>query len=298
MSTTDGVRQVDTARWTKTGQVFTTPDDSALAANESRIVIFRTPTGVSEATSIDAAGAIDFEDSVVVGIENYFQTSLQAGRYSQIKVCAGQNVLSAELTDQKNNHLANDGIKVNLQPKRTYYYQVSHVEKGVTPVIRAINAPEAIELLKGSIEQTHQISRVVTDNCMQPPTQTTTTNPVTTPVMETQKPINLDVLFDFDSAQIKGKYQQKIQLLAEYMQANPEATVHLESHTDNKGAAGYNLKLSQARAEAVKAELVNNYEVAGNRITTQGYGESQPVASNDTEAGRQQNRRVLATITP
>nr|WP_241878939.1 OmpA family protein [Psychrobacter sp. PraFG1]UNK05578.1 OmpA family protein [Psychrobacter sp. PraFG1] len=140
--------------------------------------------------------------------------------------------------------MANQSLIVSLQPKRTYYYQVSHVERGVTPVIRAVNTSEAIELLKGSIEQTHQISRVVTDNCMQPPTQTITTHPVTTPVMETQKPMNLDVLFDFDSAQIKGKYQQKIQLLGEYMQANPEATVHLESHTDSKGAAGYNLKLS------------------------------------------------------
>lgn len=289
ISAVDGIRQVDAARWIKSGKEFATPDDKALAANESRIVIFRTPTTASEAASTDIQGSLDYEDSVVVGVENYFQTSLQAGRFSQVNVCAGQNVLSAELTAQKSNHLANDGLTVNLQPKRTYYYQVVNVEKGKAPVVKEVDPNEAATLLKGSVEQTHQISRVVTDNCIQPEAM---------PAIEVNKPVNLAVLFDFDSAYVKAGYQQKLQQLADYMQANPNASVHLESHTDSKGAASYNLNLSQARADAVKATLVNNYGITSNRITTQGYGESKPVATNDTETGRQQNRRVEAIITP
>lgn len=298
ISTVDGIRQVDAARWIKSGKEFAIPDDKALAANESRIVVFRTPTTASESASTDAQGSLDYEDSVVVGVENYFQTSLQAGRFSQVKVCAGQNVLNTELTAQKSNHLANDGLTVNLQPKRTYYYQVVNVEKGKAPVVKEVNPNEAVALLKGSIEQTHQISRVVTDNCVQPVVKPSPAQPETETVIEVNKPVNLDVLFDFDSAHIKAGYQSKIQQLAEYMQSNPNASVHLESHTDSKGAASYNLNLSQARADAVKATLVNNYGITSNRITTQGYGESKPIAPNDTETGRQQNRRVEAIITP
>ena len=75
-------------------------------------------------------------------------------------------------------------------------------------------------------------------------------------------------------------------------------SVLLESHTDSKGAASYNLNLSQARANSVKDSLVTNYGIQQSRITTKGYGETQPVATNDTDAGRQKNRRVVATIAP
>jgi OOP family OmpA-OmpF porin len=69
----------------------------------------------------------------------------------------------------------------------------------------------------------------------------------------------------------------------------------IDGHTDNVGSDAYNLDLSQRRAEAVRAFLVQN-GIRGTRVTAQGQGESSPVASNTTEAGRQQNRRVEIVV--
>ena len=70
--------------------------------------------------------------------------------------------------------------------------------------------------------------------------------------------------------------------------------VTLEGHTDNVGGMAYNQDLSQRRADAVKNYLVEKFGIDSNRIKTVGYGETKPIASNDTEAGRYQNRRVQA----
>jgi outer membrane protein OmpA-like peptidoglycan-associated protein len=84
--------------------------------------------------------------------------------------------------------------------------------------------------------------------------------------------------------------------MAQFMTANPNTTAVIEGHTDSKGPANYNLTLSKARANAVKTYLLQEYGIDAKRLTTTGYGESQPVASNDTVQGRQNNRRVIATI--
>ena len=87
-----------------------------------------------------------------------------------------------------------------------------------------------------------------------------------------------------------------IEDLAALMRNNLDITAVLEGHTDNKGAANYNLSLSKARADAVKTLLIQQYGIAANRLVTKGYGESKPIASNDTEQGRQNNRRVIAIL--
>jgi OOP family OmpA-OmpF porin len=69
----------------------------------------------------------------------------------------------------------------------------------------------------------------------------------------------------------------------------------IEGHTDNIGSDAYNQELSQQRADAVRGFLIQN-GIGAERITAQGRGKSYPVASNDTEVGRQQNRRVEITI--
>ena len=68
--------------------------------------------------------------------------------------------------------------------------------------------------------------------------------------------------------------------------------LEIQGHTDNVGAAAANLKLSQDRAAAVKAYLVQNLKADGARLTTAGLGDTKPVADNKTEEGRGQNRRV------
>ncbi len=99
------------------------------------------------------------------------------------------------------------------------------------------------------------------------------------------------VLFDFDSDKVKSKYDPLIQNAVEVMKLNPGLTVEIQGHTDSYGTDAYNQKLSQRRANAVKGELVK-LGVDGKRLSTVGYGESQPAESNDTDEGRAYNRRV------
>lgn len=76
------------------------------------------------------------------------------------------------------------------------------------------------------------------------------------------------------------------------MKAHPDLRLLIEGHTDSVGNAASNQTLSEKRAAAVKAFLEKEYGIAGDRLEAQGFGDTRPVASNDTPEGRQSNRRV------
>ena len=99
--------------------------------------------------------------------------------------------------------------------------------------------------------------------------------------------------FDFDSSQLRDSDYRDVRRIAEFMREHPEADAMIEGHTDSMGTDRYNQRLSQRRAQAVLDRLVDVEGIAASRITATGYGESQPIASNDTEEGRQRNRRVI-----
>jgi outer membrane protein OmpA-like peptidoglycan-associated protein len=106
-----------------------------------------------------------------------------------------------------------------------------------------------------------------------------------------------DVLFDFDKADIRPDAEAVLRQVARSLDkrfAGREITV--DGHTDSRGSDAYNDGLSMRRAEAVKRWLVANGRIPASRITTNGYGESEPVATNDTDAGRQRNRRVVIGV--
>lgn len=100
-----------------------------------------------------------------------------------------------------------------------------------------------------------------------------------------------DVLFDIGQATIKEGAQARLDRLAAVLKNHPERRVMVEGFTDSVGSAQSNLALSRERAEAARSALIAR-GVPADRIDTRGYGESRPVASNSTQAGRQQNRRV------
>lgn len=100
--------------------------------------------------------------------------------------------------------------------------------------------------------------------------------------------------FDFGKATIRSKSNASLDKVAELL-VQKNFTLKLAGHTDNVGSDAANLKLSKDRAESVKAYLVSK-GANPSRIEATGYGESQPIASNKTEAGRQQNRRVEFTL--
>ncbi|NJC87389.1 MAG: OmpA family protein [Desulfuromonas sp.] len=106
-----------------------------------------------------------------------------------------------------------------------------------------------------------------------------------------------DVLFDSGSASLKPGAYQEINRVSQVLTQYPETRIMVAGHTDSDGSEAFNQDLSVRRAEAIRNALVSQ-GVSTARITTAGFGESQPVADNNTAAGKQLNRRVVITIVP
>lgn len=100
-----------------------------------------------------------------------------------------------------------------------------------------------------------------------------------------------EVLFDFNSAALRGTSRDSLREMAGVFDKYPDTTIRVEGHTDSIGTASYNKRLSNRRAHSV-AHYLEDLGVRGSRIREIGYGESQPRASNGTASGRQLNRRV------
>jgi len=100
-----------------------------------------------------------------------------------------------------------------------------------------------------------------------------------------------DVLFRTDMAQLEPNGVRTVQKLADFLRQHTQRNVLIEGHTDSTGSHIYNQELSDRRAHSVRMALIDN-GISSNRIASHGYGEAYPVASNDTAANRQLNRRV------
>ncbi|NIR45535.1 MAG: OmpA family protein [Gemmatimonadetes bacterium] len=103
------------------------------------------------------------------------------------------------------------------------------------------------------------------------------------------------ILFDVDKADLRPVAQQELVDLAKILNKYPDTIVLVEGHTDSTGPEAYNMELSERRAQSV-AHYLATQNVTPSRFSTVGYGEVQPIASNETAAGRQQNRRVELAI--
>jgi outer membrane protein OmpA-like peptidoglycan-associated protein len=100
-----------------------------------------------------------------------------------------------------------------------------------------------------------------------------------------------DVLFDLNKTELKPRGMDSVRKLAKFLNEYPERTVRIEGFTDSTGSSEYNQKLSENRANAVR-DALEGMGVSSDRVETRGYGEENPIASNDTSSGRQLNRRV------
>jgi OOP family OmpA-OmpF porin len=108
--------------------------------------------------------------------------------------------------------------------------------------------------------------------------------------------VTLKVNFARNSNVIMEEHNPEIEKVANFLKKHPEVTTVIEGHTSSRGADDYNIELSKARAEAIKTVLIERFVIDAGRISTLGYGEARPIATNDTEAGRLANRRVVAVI--
>lgn len=276
------IRQVNQAVWSKSGSTYNPAMDETnnIAENQAHLIFLR---------PLDEDSA---DSSANIAIDERFQTSLHPGHFSQVMYCSGIHKINIAITNLKNNDLSRGfSSRVDLAPAEISYFYVEVDGLGL-PKLSHVEPDLAKNLLMSSTEQTHQISRVVAD-C--PEIIPAEPEPELVKV-ELDKPINLAVLFRFDSAEIEPVFNQPIQAVAEFMDKYPDTTTVIEGHTDSIGTDSYNLKLSQARAHAVKSEIVNKYGLNPSRLSTVGYGESRPVDTNSTEEGRYNNRRVVATV--
>ena len=106
---------------------------------------------------------------------------------------------------------------------------------------------------------------------------------------------NLNINFDYNSDKIKSNYSDKLQEFANILNKNPKLNATIEAHTDSVGPEKYNQKLSEKRAAAA-VKALESFNISPERLKSIGYGETQPIASNDTAEGRIQNRRVTGLI--
>lgn len=107
--------------------------------------------------------------------------------------------------------------------------------------------------------------------------------------------VDLNINFDYDSAAIKPQYHRELKAFSKYFNANKNIKAIIEAHTDSRGTQKYNLKLSEQRA-ASTLKALKEFNIDMSRIQSKGYGETKPIASNATNEGRAQNRRVHAVI--
>ncbi|SUD92014.1 OmpA family protein [Psychrobacter phenylpyruvicus] len=275
----DAMRHKDHITWTKSANTpFVAINPNTLAANEANLFFIR---------PLDKDG---LQTSANIGIDGRFQVSLQPGHYSQVSYCSGQHNISVAPTGLKTNDLSNAFSHiVEFAPQQNHYIYVDIDNSTGQPSLSKLEEADAKKLLSTQLKQTHQISRVVA-NCPE------IVEPEPAIKVEIDKPINLEVLFEFDKAVVQPVFNQYIEAVANFMHKYPETTTVIEGHTDSKGSDSYNMKLSQRRAEAVKQELVVKYGIAPNRLRTVGYGETRPVDTNATATGRHNNRRVVAMV--
>lgn len=108
--------------------------------------------------------------------------------------------------------------------------------------------------------------------------------------------MKLAMEFDYDKAALKGNFSGQLSDIGEFMKANPGARIELLGCTDDHGTDDYNITLSGARAEAVMKHLVDVEGLEAGRLSAKGIGKGRPVADNQSEEGRQRNRRVIAVL--
>lgn len=100
------------------------------------------------------------------------------------------------------------------------------------------------------------------------------------------------VYFDFNKSEVKPESEPALSEIAKLLTSNPSLKVFVVGHTDNVGGVDYNMKLSQARADAVVNALTSKHKISAQRLKSYGVGQMAPVAPNKTEEGRAKNRRV------
>jgi len=237
-------------------------------------------TAVSDLLKDDIA----YKDKFFVGISRYAENDGHTLEYGLRDVVGNKNDFPIVSYAGKVLHI---DMAINKTRIRVYAGQTKLIDlpRALTPGMRnnffvtsvsMVPAPQ-LEVLVGNI----RIASAETD----------ARSLLVKQLMEEGKAVTNDILFDVNSDVIKAASFPVIDALVDGLKANGAVRVQITGHTDSDGAAAHNLDLSQRRAAAVKNYLVA-HGIDGSRLQSDGKGMTQPVAANDTEAGKAKNRRV------
>jgi len=108
--------------------------------------------------------------------------------------------------------------------------------------------------------------------------------------------LSLDIQFAVGTSSVDAQSKQELAKAAAFLKRYPDSQIRIEGHTDSTGSEGYNLRLSQQRADSVRTLLVGDFDVDPTQVVAKGYGETKPIADNSTPEGRLANRRVVISI--
>lgn len=171
------------------------------------------------------------------------------------------------------------GFNISLPNKKSY---VIYVEaEGYDPYEQ--------EFVLESVEGTNEIDQAI---------QLFKTKIAETPKKEINiKIIFNDIFFEFDKYNLNENSKVELDKVIELVNSNPDIKIKIEGYTDNTGNVNYNINLSQKRADEVKQYFIKNGMNSSQILEVKGYGPKDPIASNTTKEGRQQNRRVEFKIT-
>lgn len=271
--------------WQKTGDVYQEIDVQDIPDNQANVVFIRPATNT------------DDQSSANISLNNRYLTSLQAEHYSQTFLCSGEATINVQPTADKTNDLNSNSVSLNLEPKKTYYFYVDVDTASNQAILKQIIAENAQMLVSEKSLQTHHISRVI-NHCEayiapEPQNQIIPVEPAPEPQAEEPISLRLDIKFDNNKSNIKPQYSHEVAKVAQLLVQYPTLKAVVEGHTDAQGDDKYNQLLSQRRADAVRFALITQQNIDPNRIQAIGYGESRPIADNNSEYGREQNRRVV-----
>lgn len=179
-------------------------------------------------------------------------------------------ILTPKEGEKEYEGITNDEGKVTIQLPKGNTYEVSYLAVNGPVKFKAFEIPDREGFLKFTYNATYEVreSNVYTlDN----------------------------VYFDTDKATLRPSSHEALNHLVEVLEMKPDIKIEIAGHTDNRGDAAYNLELSQKRAESVKQYVVKQ-GIDPDRIKAKGYGEEEPIESNQTAEGRQKNRRTEVRI--
>ena len=212
-----------------------------------------------------------------------------ARRQAEIDRLSAENARIAAERDKAAAEAARAAAQTQMEQARALAEQSAR-DKAAAEAARAA-AESARQAAEANAEQAEREKAALRDQLRQQLNQ----------ILETRESargliVNLsDVLFDTGSANLKPGTREKLAKVAGILLSRPGLKLQIEGHTDSVGSGEYNQRLSENRANSVRMYLVEQ-GIASNNTTTAGFGETMPIASNETAAGRQQNRRVELVV--